>query len=108
MQRGEIGALFDGDKQVVGFKNWTIDFRVEATGIGSPWRQYRPVMWRATTDKFWLVAQPSTEAFTGKFYSLVNRRLVLMCEKKVTARFTQEHPLNQTINAHLEMVGNVC
>jgi hypothetical protein len=108
MQRGEIGALFDGEKQVVGFRDWAIDFRLDGGAIGDRWRDYRPVRWRAEAGSFWLTKQPNTEVFTGRFYSLVNGKLVLMCEKKVKAVFTRVHPLNQTINIKLEMDGVIC
>ena len=78
---GELGVIYQDNKQVGGFFDWEIEVTPNVT-IEKEWREYK-IFKRITTRSYWLSIVHSNNLFEAVFYKVVEGQLVLMDEGMV-------------------------
>ncbi len=78
---GEIGVIYQEDKQVGGIYDWKIDITPIPT-IRDGWYEFK-VSKEVTAQSYWLITVPNGNCFEVKFYKVIQWHLVLMDGGKV-------------------------
>lgn len=100
---GEIGALFQHDKQVGGVYNWSINLAIDVSTNKELWYEYK-VKKVITAHSYWLVSVPADNCFEAKFYKKIKGQLVLMDDGMVVVDLPDTTTLNRVLDAPLEIV----
>ena len=78
---GELGVLYQGNKQVGGIYDWEIDIISDST-IRNGWYEHK-ITKGITAQSYWLTDAPDSNCFEVKFYKAIRGRLVLMDAGKI-------------------------
>lgn len=98
---GEIGALYQKDKQVGGIFNWSIDGVIAKGRIG---RWAAPhVSKKVTASSYWLITEPTSDIFKVDFYQQIGEQLILIDTGNVKLGLPDTTTLDRTLRAPLTL-----
>lgn len=90
--KGQIGTIFDGNKQIGGFTGWCIEVRIEGKA-----KTY------ISASGFWMLEKPPDKVM-AKFYQILDNDLVLANERLVSLSLPDEYPLDTLVRTSIEMI----
>lgn len=98
---GEIGALYQKDKQIGGILNWNIDGAIAKGRIGR-WAAPR-VSKKVVASSYWLISEPDGDIFKVDFYQQIGEQLILIDAGNVKLKLPDTTTLDRTLQAPLTL-----
>lgn len=89
---GEIGKLVLDDKQVGGFRNWTVFIKTAP-----------PIKSRVIASGFWMLEKINTDKVLASFYYEDANSLILVCERETTIHLPEDYAMDELILTPVEM-----
>ena len=99
---GQIGALYQNDKQVAGIYKWEAHVTLKYTTVNNI-KNYQPVK-NIEARNYWLVEPPEGNVFYAEFYQVVDNQLVLMDAGTIAVDFPDCKTLSRRLDAPLDLV----
>jgi len=101
---GDFGALFQNEKQVGGFLNWTMSFHLdETTRAMDRMRAYTVVKWRTAASPYYWTAETHGDVYTADFYLFYEGELLLVSRNEVLIDRDLSEKNNQWVDKRLEL-----
>ncbi len=102
---GELGVLYQEDKQVGGLYDWEI-ITISQSTVRDGWYDFK-VAKEITARSYWLIVTPDGSIFEVKFYKAIRGQLILV-DKGITMIDLPDKTLDHRLYIPLEImwIGN--
>ncbi len=103
---GELGVLYQEEKQVGGLYGWEIDFAYDST-VSNGWREFK-ITKGISAASYWLNFVPDGNCFDIKLYKAIRGQLVLVDSGKVMINLPSVRIFDTKLNIPIEIrwIGN--
>lgn len=101
MISGEIGVLYQDDKQVGGIFNWTISASFSHGAVGR-WRTTKALK-LITARSYWLIEEPKGDIFRAEFYRQIKGQLILMDAGTIKLKLPDTITFDKALSAPLNL-----
>ena len=98
---GQIGVLYQDNKQVAGVYNWEIHCILEYT-VRNGYKDYKPIK-KISATSYWITEPVTHNEFYAEFYEEKNGQLILMDVSRVIVNFPDLSILDKKLDAPIKM-----